>query len=354
MRPAPRPRGAAIAADGITADGGETRLAVYPGLAELQSGSERARVAFGLLDASGEGRRLWSVLPIRITLQSGDQALQIGLNGLDFLTRTGVHIGRELRLRGVSRGDVLSLGGDVEVSGRVEGSVWTFGSDVRLLAGSVVRGDVAALGGTVRAEPGAVVAGESRSLPAFRIPYLGWLTSPHAADVLRLLVEAFGLVLFLFLLFLLIQLGRPLLTRLLGALASGWRESVLMLALAVVLVPLLVAFLVLTVAGILVVPFLLVLLLVLGYAGYLALATRLGMWIRGGADDSPFALYVSGLLGVLVLKGPVLVGLLLALLATGGLAGLGRFLASLSTAIAAAAGLYGLGGALSWLRHRSA
>ena len=66
-------------------EAGGTRLAVYPGLAELQSGSERARVAFGLLDAAGEGRRLWSVLPIRITLQSGDQALQLGLNGLDFL-----------------------------------------------------------------------------------------------------------------------------------------------------------------------------------------------------------------------------------------------------------------------------
>ena len=184
-----------------------------------------------------------------------------------------------------------------------------------------MRGDAVTLGGTVLAEPGAVVEGESRSLPGFRLPYLGWLTSRHAADALLLLVEIFGLVLFLFLLFLLIQLGRPLLTHLLGALASGWRESIRMVALAVVLVPILVAVLVLTVAGILVVPFLLVALLVGGYAGYLALATRLALRIRGGEDGLPLYLYTCGLLGLFVLKGPVLVGLLLALLARDGRAG---------------------------------
>ena len=209
-----------------------------------------------------------------------------------------MHIGRELRLRGVSRGDVLSLGGDVEVTGRVEGSVWAFSSEhPRLLPGAEVRGDVVTLGGTVLGGAVGGWKGESRSLPGFRLPYLGWLTSRHAADVLLLLVEIFGLVLFLFLLFLLIQLGRPLLTHLLGALASGWRESILMVALAVVLVPILVAVLVLTVAGILVVPFLLVALLVGGYAGYLALATRLGLWMRGGEDGSPSTCTPAGCWG---------------------------------------------------------
>ncbi len=327
-------------------------LAVYPGVVELGYGPDRAGIAFGLLqEADGGSRRIWNVLPIRISLQSGDQVLRLGLNGLDFLTRSGVHIGRDLRVRGVRRGDLLSVGGDVTVEGTIEGSVWTFGADIRLLAGAVVGGDAVALGGTVEADSKARVQGTRQALPDFRIPFLGLLTSAHAADILRLLIESFGVILFLILLFLLIQFARPLLSGLTAMLAAGWKESILLVVLAAIFVPVLVLFLVLTILGILIVPFLFVLLIGLAYLGYLGVATRLGLWIRREESGSPFFLYTSGLLGLLVLKGPVLIGILLSLFAAGNWAAFGRSLASLGTAVMLAAGLFGLGGSLTWLRR---
>ena len=58
------------------------------------------------------------------------------------------------------QGDVLSVGGDVRVEGRVTGSVTAMGGDVSLGADARVDGDVVCMGGTLHEEPGATVGGQ--------------------------------------------------------------------------------------------------------------------------------------------------------------------------------------------------
>ncbi len=58
------------------------------------------------------------------------------------------------------QGDVVSVGGDVRVEGRVTGSVTAMGGDVSLGADARVDGDVVCMGGTLHEEPGATVGGQ--------------------------------------------------------------------------------------------------------------------------------------------------------------------------------------------------
>lgn len=58
------------------------------------------------------------------------------------------------------QGDVVAIGGDVSVEGRVTGSVTAMGGDVSLGSEARVDGDVVCMGGTLREEPGATVGGQ--------------------------------------------------------------------------------------------------------------------------------------------------------------------------------------------------
>jgi len=58
------------------------------------------------------------------------------------------------------QGDVVAIGGDVRVEGRVTGSVTAMGGDVNLGSNARVDGDVVCMGGTLREEPGATVGGQ--------------------------------------------------------------------------------------------------------------------------------------------------------------------------------------------------
>jgi hypothetical protein len=102
------------------------------------------------------------------------------------------------------------------------------------------------------------------------------------------------------------------------------------------------------------VPFVAVAVMVLAYLGFLGFTVRLGMWMRGLAPDAPAgAAYTSGLLGLLVIKGPVLLGILLGLLDSAPFQAVGRFLFGLGAAATIAAALYGFGGTLRYLRSQA-
>lgn len=57
-------------------------------------------------------------------------------------------------------GDVLAVGGDVNVMGHVEGDVVSMGGDIRLESTARVDGDVVCMGGNLHEEDGAVVGGQ--------------------------------------------------------------------------------------------------------------------------------------------------------------------------------------------------
>jgi len=337
---------------GQAASGG-TRYVLQPGLLEIDTAEGSTRIAFGLLERVGGTPRSWSILPIRVELTSGRQRLSLALNGLSLLSPSGLRVGRPVRVAGQKQGDVISVGGKVTVAGTVLGDVWTFGADVLLEPRALVTGNVVALGGVVRAERGALIRGNKYSLPNIKIPLVRLLASGDSAATFGFLIQAFAVVLYLLALFLVVHFARGRLAGLAGALGTHWKGAILYLVLAVFLIPLAAALLIATIVGIVVVPLLALAVLLLAYLGYLGATVRLGLWLRRLPADAPAAAtYTSGLLGLLVLRGPVLLGILLGLLASGFFQALGRILFALGTAATVAAALYGFGGGLRSLRAR--
>lgn len=72
------------------------------------------------------------------------------------------------------RGDVVAIGGQVEVDGHVEGNVVAIGGDVVLNASARVDGDVVCMGGELHEAPGSTVGGQ-RVTAARRFHGAGWL-----------------------------------------------------------------------------------------------------------------------------------------------------------------------------------
>ncbi len=335
---------------------GQNRYIIHPGVLEFEGIEGGARLAFGFLERSQEDGpgRTWNLFPLRLSLRAGKQSFLIAMNGLSFLSPTGLRIGRPVTVRGLKRGDVVSIGGDVTVEGTVEGDVWTLGADIKLLSGATVKGDVVALGGTVEAERRVQIEGNKQSLPNVKIPFLKLLSSEHSAATFRFIIEILGVLLFVLVLFLFVHFIRGHLVGLDSTLSSSWKGSILYVVLAVLVVPILVALLVVSVIGILLIPFLSVAVMILAYLGYVGVAVRLGLWMRkAGEAARPGDLYTSGLLGLLVLKGPVLLGILFTLLTAEFFQGVGRFLSVIGTIAVLAATLYGLGGALQYLRSQA-
>jgi hypothetical protein len=338
---------------GQEASGG-TRYVLQPGLLEIDTADGGARIALGLLERGGGTPRSWSILPVRVELRSGGQRLSLALNGLSLLSPSSLRVGRPLRISGQRQGDVVSVGGRVTVDGTVAGDVWTFGADVRLGARALVTGKVVALGGRILAERGAQVRGGRHSLPNLKIPFLRLLAAGDSAGTFAFLLQAFGILLYLLVLFLAVHFARERLAALAGALGSYWKGALLYLVLAALLLPLAAALLIATVLGIVVVPLLLVAALLLAYLGYLGVTVRLGLWLRRQSTDaSPALTYTSGLLGLLVLRGPVLLGILFGLLSGPVFQALGRAFFALGTALTAAAALWGFGGSLRYLRAKA-
>ena len=335
--------------------GVENRYIIQPGILEFETTEGGARLAFGFLERTEEQGpgRIWNLFPLRLSLRAGNQRFLIAMNGLSFLSPAGFRIGRPVTIRGVRRADVVSVGGDVTVEGSVEGDVWTLGADIFVEAGATVAGNAVALGGSVEADRRSKIGGNKQSLPNIKIPFLSLLGSQHSAATFRFIMEIFGVCLFLLVLFLFVHFGPDHLSGLGGVLASRWKGSILYLVLAVLIIPVLMALLIVSVVGILIVPVVSILLILLAYVGYVAMAFRLGLWLRGSSPDvSPAQVYTTGLLGLLVIKGPVLLGILFTLLTADFFQGIGRFLSVIATIFAVAATLYGFGGVLQQIRAK--
>jgi hypothetical protein len=336
--------------------GVENRYVIQPGILEFESTEGGARLAFGFLERSEERGpgRTWNLFPLRLSLRSGNQNFLIAMNGLSFLSPAGFRIGRPVTIRGVKRGDVVSIGGDVTVEGTVEGDVWTLGADITLVSGATVSGDAVALGGSVEADRRSKIGGNKQSLPNIKIPFLSLLTSDHSAATFRFIIEVFGVCLFLLVLFLFVHFAHGHLSGVANVLSSRWKGAILYLVLAVLIIPVLMALLIGSVVGILIIPFASILLIFLAYVGYVAVAFRIGLWLRKSSPDlAPARAYTTGLLGLLVLKGPILLGILFTLLSAEFFQGVGRFLTAVGTVAAGAATLYGFGGVLQLIRTQT-
>ncbi len=324
------------------------RLIVHPSLIELTGDDSSLSVGLGVVESTGDKNQLWSVFPIRMSLRSGNQRLALSLSGLDLLSRRGLSFGRPVSVSGVHRGDLVSVGGDVVVTGVVEGSVWVFGADATIRSGARVDGDVVSLGGKVNAGRGATLGGNKESLPAVRIPFLGFITSRQSAETLQFVIELFGVGLYLLALFLALHFRAEYLGRQIALVSAGWKSNLLYLFLGAVLLPVLVAFLAASIVGLLLVPVLLVALFLTTYFGFLGVSVRLGrIFLRG---DEPLRIFGAGLIGMILIRGPALVGRMLSIFASDLFLAVGSMLRAIGGIALFVCLLYGFGCGLAAAR----
>jgi hypothetical protein len=329
------------------------RYLLHPGLIEIQGQEQGLRIAFGLLESSENDGALWDILPLSINVRSGTKRFSVSMGGLSLLTRRGVSVGKPLVIEGEHDGDVVSVGGEVTVRGRVNGDVWSLGSDIILEKNAYVSGDVVAVGGEISTVRGVYIQGDKQSLPAVKIPFVGLLSSNRSAAIFRLLIAAAGIFLYLLLLLLFCQFGGRHLPGLSRALAAQWRGALLSVLIALLVVPVLVLLLTVSILGIMLLPLMFVLVLVLAYAGFMGATLWLGETLLGRKSQGITQLYASAVVGFLIIKLPLLLGLTGALFSPAALQTVARILAAAGTALTVITAVYGLGGTLNFLRIRA-
>ncbi len=330
-------------------------LSLHPGLVEVGDGSSSLGLGFGLMERGGAQRELWSLLPIRMVYTNGDRTVSIGLNGLSFLLRTGVALGKPVLVDRAHSGDVISVGGKVTVDSTVDGDVWTLGADVQLTPRAQVSGDVVALGGRVISDPKSVVHGAVSQLPQLKVPFLGVLGSDYSAQALLLARHLLGYLLLACALFagsFYLAAHQQLLV---ASVVSVWRPALITVAVSVVALPVLAGLLIASGIGVFLLPLLALGILLLALDGFLAVCSRFGWWLRRGTATEPSQQrFTSGLLGLFLIKLPSLVGIPLTLLRSAAAARIGDVLQQLGLALVAAGLLYGFGATLAQARVKSA
>jgi len=329
---------------------------LHPGLVEVGDGTATVGIGFGIMEKNADQGNLWNLLPLRLVYTSGDRSVSLGLNGLSFLLRGGMNVGRSLTVSVPRSGDVISIGGRVVVDSRVDGDVWTLGADVELGPRAVVTGDVVALGGKVIGAGRAAVGGAVTQLPELKIPFLGVLGTQLSAQELGFGRHFLGYVLLGFALFL-STFYLPVHSQgLYEALGPSWRPTLVTLAISVVLVPLLVVLLIASVIGVFFLPVVAFLVVIAALDGFLLLCARLGAMLRGGTQSGgdPMQIFTSGLLGLFLVKLPALVGIILTVLRSRAASTAGQYLQVLTLILVIAGLLYGFGATVSHARVRRA
>lgn len=226
-------------------------------------------------------------------------------------------------------GDVVAVGGPVRVNGEVRGDVVAVGGGVTLGPRSVVDGDVTAVGGPLRRDPGAVVRGKAQevSLGGIDLSRWTWRRNPVGQWWRSMLGSAFAFVgtlvrvavlcLFAALVVLFGQeymerVGRVAATASVKSGAVGFAAQILALPLLVITVVVLV----MTIVGIpliLLLPFVVLGLGLVGLVGFTGVANRVGALLGerlGLTENNP---YIVTLLGVLLLMLPVMLSRLASL-----------------------------------------
>jgi len=339
----------------VNAEGAEkSQFVVHPGYLELANGTSNVKVAFGFLDLSKNKDYRWNLFPMYISMQSGKNRIQLSLNGLSILKRTGISIGRNIVIKGVRKDDVISIGGKVTIYGKVEGDVWVLGSDIAVKRGALVEGNVISLGGSVLTEKGVRIKGNKQSIPDLKIPFLHYLTGNKSARNFRLIIEFFRIALFMIISFFIVLLWRKSVTGTVMVLGEQWKNILLFVLLSIFAVPVITLFLGVSIAGIFFIPLFFLAIAVFVYFGFVSFLVRLGMWVRGMAKQDLGFLYSSCLLGFLFFEIPFLLGIILSFSNSSiFFTNTGNILKGVSVFLYVVAFVYGFSGTLEYIRDKN-
>ncbi len=260
-------------------------------------------------------------LPVERTreLRSSDGRVRIGgditVRADEIVTDFAVAIGGSATILGEVRGDVLAVGGDVELG-----------------PGAIVTQDVTVVGGTLRRDPSSRIAGEVhevmvgefrdwRGWPrgSFSWPTWSWWGSPmsRAFQLGSTLIRIAILCLFVALVVLLARerverVGRRAAAEPLKASVVGALAFVLSLPLLIITI----VTLVLTLIGIpllLLLPFAILFLCAMALVGFAGVAQQVGRWLLARIGVPSSGPYAEAIAGVLLIVSPLIAGRLVAL-----------------------------------------
>ncbi len=271
-------------------------------------------IQFDLIEFPKEEKQSLKIFPIRFVVKTEEDSVFLSMNGLAFLTYTGLNYGKQLVVSGSHKGDVISMGGQIIISGKVEGDVWAFNANIVIRSNSTISGNVVALGGFIYADSSVFVAGTKQAIPDIHIPLLGLLVSLNPIKSFPVHFSIFSAIIFLLFLFVYCIVGRNSLNSLVNGVTYYWKRSLLIVFIAFVMLPILVLLLVVASVGIIIIPLLFLILIVGAYMGFSAIAVRIGNLIFKNQSGSLAQTYLSGAAGYLLINSLTLLAFILSLL----------------------------------------
>lgn len=215
--------------------------------------------------------------------------------------------------------DVVAVGGNITVSGRVENNVVAVGGSVTLRPAAYVAGEVVVVGGELTKEPGAAIAGKITQvyLPHFVPSVTSFLRDKWLA--LWATISLLVLLGFLGLAVLLTALIPSHMLKAVDALERSFLKSIMWGIVWMVLVVPIAVMLAISIVGIILIPLEVMLVVLAMIIGYIAAAIFIGKNILASLKKSPPP-FIDAVLGIVVLfmigfvpmVGPVVKALFLA------------------------------------------
>ena len=209
-----------------------------------------------------------------------------------------------------------------------------------------------AIGGTISQSGSVVIRGNKNAIPEFSIPFIGLFTSAQSLATLHFIIELFSILLFVVLLFLVLFFRKQHLQDHATSILSSWRGALLYIFFSVIIIPVLIFFLFTSIIGVMIIPLIFLCIMVISYYGFLASMIRLGKFFLRKGSDSFSHLFLCGFIGLVVLKGPVFIGIFFSLLELDITAAIGTFLIFIGSIAMFVVYIYGFGATLIQLRER--
>jgi len=257
----------------------------------------------------------------------------------------------------VVKGDVVVTGGDLYINGTVNGDAVCTGGDITLGPKGEVKGDVVVTGGVINAPPTAKIGGSKVVVAGKGLEGLRWLKwgdeGLHWAKGVISLVKEIAFFGFLMLIALLLNVFLPKqFGRIEQHLTEDFPRSALLGVAAMVLLPLALAAMVISLIGIPLAPLVVIAAIIAALIGYVSIGRLLGARI---VKNSP--VMVQALVGLAILQAAAIIGDLLAL--PGGVMGdIGKVFQTIGTIVALGGSFLGMGAVIysrfgSWDLARS-
>jgi hypothetical protein len=230
--------------------------------------------------------------------------------------------------------DVVVIGGNIHVHGEVRGEVVAVGGNVELGPKAVVGRDVVVVGGTLQRDPAARIGGDVQEigvgtidLSGLRLPRFDFgrtIWTPMFGSAFSLLATLVRVAVLFLLAAAVVLVGRdfiervgacavaqPLKSGAIGFLSQCCFLPVLIIAIVV---------LVITIVGIpllLLLPFGILGLLLVALVGFTAVANRVGTFVGGRLDWGGRGPYLATFAGIVLIVSPILLARLLSLVGAG-------------------------------------